>query len=160
MRLRLSHLSHLSSMPYLGLCVFSLPNSRIMIVRIRVLYLIIITKSEVWPISHCLWLGHETMALSVCHFIYSSNVLNFYLNTERCLLHGGNTMLKYSIQVLCKQYLRLMKTPTKSSDTTWEGHILRTIQWIISCTIIYFRFQNMMLMYDTQMITYISKSTS
>ena len=32
---------------------FSLPISLMMIVRIRVLYLIIIIKSEVWPICHC-----------------------------------------------------------------------------------------------------------
>ena len=33
----------------------------LMIVRIYLLYLIIIIKSDVWPICHCLGLGHETM---------------------------------------------------------------------------------------------------
>ena len=38
---------------------FSLPISLMIIMRIRVLYLIIIIKSEVWPICHSLGLGHE-----------------------------------------------------------------------------------------------------
>ena len=49
-----------------GLCVFSLLISLTMVVRIRVLYLYIIIKSEVWPICHCLVLGHRTMACAVC----------------------------------------------------------------------------------------------
>ena len=32
----------------------------------RVLSLIIIVKSEVWPICHCLGLGHETIVCAVC----------------------------------------------------------------------------------------------
>ena len=39
--------SQLSFMQYMGLCVFSLPISLMIIVRIRVLYVIIIIKSEV-----------------------------------------------------------------------------------------------------------------
>ena len=35
-------------------------------VKIRVLYFIIIIKSEVRPIYHCLGLGHETMVCGVC----------------------------------------------------------------------------------------------
>ena len=31
-----------------------------------VLYLIIIIKSEVWIVNHCLGLGHETMVCAVC----------------------------------------------------------------------------------------------
>ena len=34
------------------------------------LCLIIIIKSEVWTIIHCLWLGHETMVYAVCLFIF------------------------------------------------------------------------------------------
>ena len=55
--LRLNHLSYSPFMQYMGLCVFSLPIPLMMIVKIRLLYLIII-KSEVWPIGHCLKLGH------------------------------------------------------------------------------------------------------
>ena len=44
--LRLSHFSQVSFMQYMGLCVFSLPPSRMVIVRIHVLYPIIIMQKE------------------------------------------------------------------------------------------------------------------
>ena len=66
---RLSIFSQLSNIQYVGLCVFSLPISFVMIERIYILCLIIIIKSEVWTISHCLGLGHETMVCAVCLFI-------------------------------------------------------------------------------------------
>ena len=70
--LRLSQFSQLSFMQYIGLCVFSLPISLIMMfVRISVLYLIVIIKSVVRPIFHCLRLGHETMVCAVCLSIFS-----------------------------------------------------------------------------------------
>ena len=62
-------------MQYVGFCVFSLPNSLLMIVRIHVLHLIIIIKSEVRP-THLplfivlLGLGDETMVWAVCLFIF------------------------------------------------------------------------------------------
>ena len=34
------------------------------------LYLIIIIKSEVWTITHCLGLGHETMVCAVCRSVF------------------------------------------------------------------------------------------
>ena len=46
--IRLSIFSQLSIMQYVGLCVFSLPISFVMIERIYMLCLIIIIKSEVW----------------------------------------------------------------------------------------------------------------
>ena len=55
--LRLSQFSQLSFMQYMGLCVFSLPISLMMILRIHVLVLVIIMKLEIWPICYCLWLG-------------------------------------------------------------------------------------------------------
>ena len=63
---RLSICSHLSIIQYVGLCVFSLPIPFVMIERIYILCLIIIIKSEVWTITHCLGLGHETMVCVVC----------------------------------------------------------------------------------------------
>ena len=41
-----------------------------MIERIYILCLIIIIKSEVWTITHCLGLGHETMVCAVCLSIF------------------------------------------------------------------------------------------
>ena len=58
---RLSIFSLLSIIQYVGLFVFSLPISLVMTERTYILCLIIIIKSEVWTITHCLGLGHETM---------------------------------------------------------------------------------------------------
>ena len=69
-RVRLSIFSQLSIIQYMGLCVFSLPISLVMIDRIYILCLIIIIKSEVWTITHCLGLGHETMVCAVCLSIF------------------------------------------------------------------------------------------
>ena len=67
---RLSIFSQLSITQYVRLCVFSLPISFVMIERIYILCLIIIMKSEVWTITHCLGLGHETMVCAVCLSIF------------------------------------------------------------------------------------------
>ena len=67
---RLSICFPLSIIQYVGLYVFSLPISLVMIERIYILCLIIIKKSEVWTITHCLGLGHETMVSVVCLSIF------------------------------------------------------------------------------------------
>ena len=66
----LSLFSPLSNIQYVGLYVFSLPISLVMIERIYMLSLIVIIKSEVWTITHCLGLGHETMVSAVYLSIY------------------------------------------------------------------------------------------
>ena len=58
---RLSIFSPLSIIQYVGLYVFSLPIS---------LVIIVIIKTEVWTITHCLGLGHKTMASAVCLSIF------------------------------------------------------------------------------------------
>ena len=67
---RLSIFSPLSIIQYVGLCVFSLPIPLVMIERIYILCLFIIIKSEVWTITHCLGLGHETIVCAVCLSIF------------------------------------------------------------------------------------------
>ena len=67
---RLSTFSPLYIIQYVGLYVFSLPISLVMIERIYILCLSIITKSEVWTITHCLGLGHETMVSALCLSIF------------------------------------------------------------------------------------------
>ena len=67
---RLSIFFPLSIIPYVGLYVFSLPISAVMIEIIYILCLIIIIRSEVWIITHCLGLGHETMVSAVCLSIF------------------------------------------------------------------------------------------
>ena len=66
---RLSIFSPFSIIQYVGLYVFSLPFFLVMFERIYILWLIII-KSEVWTITHCLGLGHETMVSAVCCSIF------------------------------------------------------------------------------------------
>ena len=66
----LSIFSLLSIIQYVGLYVFSLPNYLVMIEIIYKLCLIIIIKSEVWTITHCLWLGHAAMVSAVCLSIF------------------------------------------------------------------------------------------
>ena len=73
---RLSIFSQLSIIQYVGLCVFSLPISFMMIGRIYILCLIIIIKSEIWTITHCLGLGHETMVCAVCLSIFLRFMFN------------------------------------------------------------------------------------
>ena len=65
---RLSIFSPLSIIHYVGLYVFSLPISVVMIeiIFIYIYCLIIVIKSEVWTITHCLGLGHETTVSAVC----------------------------------------------------------------------------------------------
>ena len=67
---RLSIFSPLSIIQYVGLYVFSLPSSVLMIERMYILCLIIIIKSEVWTITHCIGLGNETMVSAVCLSIF------------------------------------------------------------------------------------------
>ena len=53
-----------------GAVCFQFTHFHVMIERIYILCLIIIIKSEVWTITHCLGLGHETMVCAVCLFVF------------------------------------------------------------------------------------------
>ena len=61
--LRFRQFSQLSFIQYMGLCVFSLPNSPVMIVRMCALSYY---HHQIGSINHCLGLGHETMVCAVC----------------------------------------------------------------------------------------------
>ena len=71
---KISQFSQLSFMQYMGLCVFSLPISLMMIVRIHVLYLIItwnhLSNWKYDPFAIVQALGHETMICTVCICIF------------------------------------------------------------------------------------------
>ena len=54
----------------MGICMFSLPIYRMVIVRINLHYLNNINKSEEWPICHCFWFDHEKMLCAVYFPIY------------------------------------------------------------------------------------------
>ena len=92
----LSQFSQLSFMIYMGLCVFSLPIYLMMILRICVLYVILIIKSEVWPICHCLRLGHEAMVGAVC-----LSILYIYI---------------YQMDCVCQRYHKECSTRTCADD--------------------------------------------
>ena len=55
-------------------------------VREYTLCLIIIIKSEVWTIIHCLGLGHETMVCAVCILIFLG-IVSVYVASH---IHGHN----------------------------------------------------------------------
>ena len=69
---RLSIFSQLSIIQYMGLCVFSLPISLVMIEMMYTVsyYHHQIGSHTVWTITHCLGLGHETMVCAVCLYSY------------------------------------------------------------------------------------------
>ena len=75
-------LSQPSFIQYMGLCVFSLPITLMMIVRVWILYFIINIKSEVRPIYHCLGLGHETMVCTVYLYIFRHPCLRDHLSSR------------------------------------------------------------------------------
>ena len=81
---RLSIFSPLFIIQYVGLYVFSLPIYLVMIEIIFILCLIIIIKSEVWTITHCLGLGHETMLSAVC-----LSILFFFWEKRSLYWHGA-----------------------------------------------------------------------
>ena len=73
------------------LAIYILPF--MVIVRICVLYLIIIVKSEVWPVCHWIELGHETMLCALClstlfqyTVIYTYHILNYLIFTSLKLI--------------------------------------------------------------------------
>ena len=58
-------------------CVFSVCQSPSWWLRWYILCLIIIIKSEIWTITHCLGLGHETMVCAVClYYCIISEIAN------------------------------------------------------------------------------------
>ena len=72
---RVCKIKHILSVIHYTICgavffQFSLSISLVMMERICILCLIIIIKSEVWAITHCLGLGHETMVSAVCLSIF------------------------------------------------------------------------------------------
>ena len=66
----------LSVIQYVGLCVFSLPISFVMIERIHILCLIIIIKSEVWTITNCLGLDSWSNGMRCMYFYILMGAVN------------------------------------------------------------------------------------
>ena len=127
--LRLNQISHLPFMQYMGLCIFRLPFSLMMIVRIRECHPVII-KSEVRPIGHCLGLGHETMvcALSFHILVYLHSFINFLVQFEGVTHYNipmnGNVVITcirngvYSL-VLASLMVYYILTSTGTNNCQW-----------------------------------------
>ena len=85
LRLRLS--SQLSFIQYMGLCVFRLPNSPVMIVIMCALSYY--HHQIVWIINHCLGLGHETLVCAVCLTMFLCYVLgSLATDVINTMVHG------------------------------------------------------------------------
>ena len=70
---KIKHIFSVIHYTILGAVCFQFTHFCVMIERIYILCLIIIIKSEVWNITHCLGLGHETMrALFVFLYFYAN----------------------------------------------------------------------------------------
>ena len=78
-----------------------------MIERIYILSIIVIIKSEVWTITHCLGLGHETMVCAVCLSIFFVIYLciNFYAEsiTQKYYQNQSHNDLKNQEYIFHKQ---------------------------------------------------------
>ena len=61
--------------------------------NIYIICLIIIIKSEIWTITHCLGLGHETMVCAVCLPIFLQYCVNGSRIQGRSLTFRGEFML-------------------------------------------------------------------
>ena len=100
--LRLSIFSQLSVMQYMEPCVFSVHIFLMMIVRIRVLYLITNIKSEMWPICHCIGLGHEAMVCALCIFyIFKKHIKSVIRCDPRYVfIHDIDILITHTQQLL------------------------------------------------------------
>ena len=115
-----------SIIQYVGLCVFSLPTPLVMIERKYILCLIIIIKSEVWTITHCLGLGHETMVCAVC-----LSILSWYCRPPWKLYASWS--LYYFCQFLWKKHSIVMIIELRNAilviHATLQLHICYCINW-------------------------------
>ena len=69
----MSKIRHILSVIHYTICgavCFQFTHFLVMIERIYILCLIIIIKSDIWTITNCLGLGHETMVCAVCLFVF------------------------------------------------------------------------------------------
>ena len=110
---RSSIFAPLSIMQYVGLYVFSSPISLVMIERIYILCLIIIIKSEVWTISRCLGLCHETMVSAVClehSVIHINNKIPIYLGPfVQAMKLKMNSYTKFGVNLIWWLSINIIK---------------------------------------------------
>ena len=88
-----------------------------------VLNLIIIIKSEVWPICHCLGLGHETMVCAVCLLIFLRYLYTCMLNQGRGIVYSPTAEWLHITGRLLSRYFTLTLMRRK-----WSLNALRPTQ--------------------------------
>ena len=108
---RFSIFSPLSIIQYVGLYVFSLPISLVMIERIYILCLVIIIKSEVWITTHCLGLGHEIMVSAVCLSIFLKPYMHCYTFIVGWYIKGLVQERRYSSVLAMELHLSCTNPP-------------------------------------------------
>ena len=92
----------------------------VIIERIYILCLIIIIKSEVWTVTHCLGLGHETMVCAVClsiflwHWscpktVHMAGVLLLRKGWRVCALIRNNTKVVSRCPFQCTKHVYLVR---------------------------------------------------
>ena len=116
---RLSIFSQLSIIEYMGLCVFSLSISLVMIERIYTLFYFIIIKSDAWTIILCLGLGHETMVCAVCLSIFLSYTFPFMKINIVWFQYHGNLFLGILVTIIVNT-LRPRQNGRHFADDTFK----------------------------------------
>ena len=113
----------------MGLCVLSCPISLVMIERICILCLNIIIESEVWTITHCLGLGHETMVCAVCISVFLTNMdfdqvsRKFYSKSKFHLVDQKNRNVKPKMSKIFFLNLLLPFPEANGLNTTWFSNL-------------------------------------
>ena len=131
---RLSIFSQLSIIQYMG-CVFSVYPLPLWWLKEYILSLIIIIKSDVWTIIHCLGLGHKTMVCAVCLYILmmtmchwnTSCIIGSHLNITTVFLNRGISIIK--IRLSWGSFIFIMGFPILVS---WHLYIDPVLLWL--CT--------------------------
>ena len=121
-----------------------------MIERIYILCLIIIIKSEVWTITHCLGLGHETMVSTVCLSIFLSHVMSWHYiytfwgiilfnkNSSRYTLPIKEWKIEMKNDINYQEIARQQKQQRDTSKHNTERNLKR-VSWFAQMTTIGFR---------------------
>ena len=94
---------------HVGLCAFGLPISFVMIERIYILCLIIIIKSEVWTITHCLGLGHEkngTRCMSSYILTHTHTYIYIYMYLYICTFLDNSIAQKHPVEAILNSKLK------------------------------------------------------
>ena len=99
-----------------GAVCIHLTHFLIMIERVRVLYLIIITKSEIRPIYHCLGLGHEAIVNAVCVSIFLGPD---YFNQTRLSEAEGD---ESGIHIALAYIVSCLIQPQQYRHVNWDGN--------------------------------------